>query len=370
MAGFFDRLVGAEIDPTQLALLKALGQPVDEAALQKRARQQGLMRLGAGLVQNSQPGMARSAPWAAGLASAQGAGDDLVGQEFDKVSRVMQIKAMLEQQTQAKAARDNWAKLTSPENLAKMNLRPDQMQIVQMIGAMGPSVEGFKTMAEFFKNPELEDYFDAEAAAADPTNPLHEKGKAIVDARSQRVMDQRRAGAQNMTVNLPPREEKFEGKSGELGAVTIDEMRKGIVKASANIPRLARLEQIFKTTNTGRIEDVLAQLGAWAGSPAGATRDVVLADAEKMVLEMAEALKPVSNIDIEGLRKMFPSFRNDPRAALQMIQNLRAGMADANTNYQDAVEFAKANGGTLNGWLPPSARQLMQQNDGWLIEEE
>lgn len=181
-----NNLLGANVDPMQQQLASLLGVQVDPASLQRRARQQGLSRIGQALMQAGGGAGGTLAALGQGLQAAQGSGNDLLTQEMQ---RTLQFRQLQEQQMALKqrAAMQEQIKVILPNALKGMD--PDQAQLVSlMVGSGEPNAMQtvLKMLTEKPKGPSNEWELRLAAANGDPAAALRQR-QADALARAQAV---------------------------------------------------------------------------------------------------------------------------------------------------------------------------------------
>lgn len=181
-----NNLLGANVDPMQQQLASLLGVQVDPASLQRRARQQGLSRIGQALMQAGGGAGGTLAALGQGLQAAQGSGNDLLTQEMQ---RTLQFRQLQEQQMALKqrAAMQEQIKAILPNALKGMD--PDQAQLVSlMVGSGEPNAMQtvLKMLTEKPKGPSNEWELRLAAANGDPAAALRQR-QADALARAQAV---------------------------------------------------------------------------------------------------------------------------------------------------------------------------------------
>lgn len=148
-----------------------------------------------------------------------------------------------------------------------------------------------------------------------------------------------------------PQATKFQEALGGKQAEQFVTWQQDAVTAQDAKAKLAALRQITALQQTGKVQEAQAIVGQYFGTAAGANMQAFNATVGPMVIDLASKLKPLSNADIDFVRKSMPRFGNDPRAN-QQIMGLLESAADRQVKlYDQAAAYAEQNR-SLDGFRP------------------
>jgi hypothetical protein len=150
------------------------------------------------------------------------------------------------------------------------------------------------------------------------------------------------------------RADKFQEKLAGADAVLFDETRKGSMAVAGIEDGLSVLEGIMDDYATGATPDLMAVVGAYLGTEAGAARQLWIGTVAPMLLEKAESMTGVlSDKDMQFLIASLPSFGSSESANREMIRLMRSGM-DRLMENNASMEAHIKKYNSLTDWSAPN----------------
>lgn len=336
-----NNLLGANVDPMQQQLAALLGVQVDPASLQRRARQQGLSRIGQALMQAGGGAGGTLAALGQGLQSAQGSGDDLLGQE---IQRTMQFRQLQEQQMALKqrAAMQEQLKQVLPNALKGMD--PDQAQLMTLMVSSGdPNAmqSVLKMLTEKPKGPSNKAQLALAAAQGDKA------AQAALDRLNADELARAQAGRTSVNVDTPDigaiinaAGKAFGKGGGEAFSALVDEANKkaqGLSQYAANVRQFNQVaggDQVVGGSLGVKAKEVVSGLGL--GDAFGIDQEALARQRAAQNLsskigieELANLSGPDTDKDFERVVEAGPALQQTPqgRALFQQITEAKAKQA-------------------------------------------
>lgn len=338
-----NNLLGANVDPMQQQLASLLGVQVDPASLQRRARQQGLSRIGQALMQAGGGAGGTLAALGQGLQAAQGSGNDLLTQEMQ---RTLQFRQLQEQQMALKqrAAMQEQIKAILPNALKGMD--PDQAQLVSlMVGSGEPNAMQtvLKMLTEKPKGPSNEWELRLAAANGDPAAALRQR-QADALARAQAVRPSVNvaapdiAGAINASLDAAG---KGRGKAFETEVEGLNTRAQGLAEYANNLESFNVLAGDVQTLGGEmgvKIKEALSAAGISGIDQERLAREraAVSLQTKTGIAELANFKGPTTDFEFNKVLEAGPALQQSPdgRKAMAAFARERA------QQQQRLAEFA------------------------------
>lgn len=379
-----NNLLGANVDPMQRQLATLLGVQIDPASLQRRARQQGLSRIGQALMQAGGGAGGTLAALGQGLQAAQGSGNDLLDQEM---RRTLQFRQLQEQQATLKqrAAMQEQMKTLLPSALKGMD--PDQAQLVSLMVASGdPAMQqqAFKILTEKPKGPSNKAQLALAAAQGDQAAQAalerlnaDELARAQAGRTSVNVAAPDIAGAINASLDAAG---KGRGKAFQTEVEGLNARAQGLAEYANNLEAFNALAGDSQTLGgeTGvKIKEGLSALGIGGIDQERLAREraAVSLQTKTGIAELANFKGPTTDFEFNKVLEAGPALQQSPngrkamaafaRERAQQQQRLAEFANDLDLQVQQGVktiaqareELRKAQ---EQRWLSPSTTSALQ----------
>ena len=351
--GFFDNLLGSDVDPRQMQMAQMLGLDIDPKDLQRRARQRSLADMGAAMAQSSGRGGILSALGGA-LQSTRGSGDRLLN---DEISRTMQFRQFQEQQGQLKqrALMQQQIKQLLPQALKGMP--PEMAQMIALQASSGDTTLMNKALEQLMKPPTAGKTLYERAAAGDQNAVQALKlQQADALARAQGGAPVVNVGSPDLGALMTAASKAFGKGGGEAFSANVDEANKraeGLSRYAANVRAfndIAGEDQVVGGSLGVQAKEFLTGVGLGGAvdqEKLARQRAAVNLSSKSGIEELANLSGPDTDKDFERVMQAGPMLQQTPkgRALFAEITQAKARQAQQIARYANeqsrAVEEGK-----------------------------